>query len=307
MSDITMDDYLELGPLAAIEAVKSITGSPTVDIASVCLGGAMAAITAAYLSDQPETLGSITMMNTMLDYSEPGVLGCMVDPATLERLDAKMARTGFLDGGEMSLTFDMLRPNDLIFNYVVSRWLKGHKPPPFDILAWNDDSTRMPRRMHTEYLRSLYRDNELVRGEFTIKGKKLDLRSIHQDVYIIGAINDHIVPWKTSYKAVHDFGGHVRYVLSSGGHIAGIVNPPTSKGWYEAVEPNEDGTTDYPQDPEEWAANSTRHQGSWWQDWATWSTPRSGKKVKPPKMGNRTYKALGDAPGTYVLTSNSDL
>lgn len=299
MANLTMDNYLEMGPLAAIDVVRSITGSDKIDIASLCLGGAMGAMTAAYLGDESDVLGSFTMLNTMLDYSKAGVLQTMTDPGTLERLDVRMAGSGFLDSKDMSLTFDLLRANDLIFNYVVSRWLKGEAPADFDILAWNDDSTRMPAAMHSHYLKSLYQDNELARGEYCIAGRTLDLADIDNDTYVVGAINDHIVPWEASYMSTRYLGGDVRYVLSSGGHIAGIVNPPSPKAWFEASDTPLPGK-EYPEDAEAWRGGATRHPGTWWEDWAKWSSERAGNMVQPPKMGNRKYKILCDAPGTYV-------
>ena len=194
----------------------------------------------------------------------------------------------------MAGTFDMLRANDLIFNYVVSNWLMGKQPPAFDILAWNGDSTRMPAAMHSFYLRSLYVRNELATGELELAGQRLSLGDVKSDTYVVGAINDHIVPWTTSYKATRLLGGHVRYVLTSGGHVAGIVNPPGPKAWYIAGE-------DYPAGAEAWRATADRHQGSWWEDWSGWAESRAGELVKPPRMGSRRYPPLGDAPGQYVL------
>ena len=190
---------------------------------------------AAYLAGTgDDRINSIALLNTMLDYSEPGVLGVFTDEATVARLERQMAGAGFLEGAQMAGTFDMLRANDLIFNYVVSNWLMGKQPPAFDILAWNGDSTRMPAAMHSFYLRSLYVRNELALGELELAGQRLSLSDVKCDTYVVGAVNDHIVPWTTSYKATRLLGGRVRYVLTSGGHIAGIVNPPGPKAWYLA-------------------------------------------------------------------------
>jgi polyhydroxyalkanoate synthase len=205
-----------------------------------------------------------------------------------------MAEKGVLEASQMAGTFDMLRANDLIFNYVVSNWLMGQEPPAFDILAWNGDSTRMPSAMHSFYLRSLYMRNELARGELELLGQQLSLSSVKSDSYVVGAINDHIVPWHGSYKTGGLMGGNVRYVLSSGGHIAGIVNPPGPKAWHEAA----DFTG---QDPEAWRASNSKHRGSWWEDWTTWSESRAGALIKPPHMGSRQHPAIADAPGGYVL------
>ena len=295
MGGVTLDDYLIHGPREALDVVGEITGSPKIDIVGLCLGGALTAMLAAYLAEKgDDRIGTITLLNTLLDYSEPGILGAFTDAKTVERLERQMARTGVLEGSQMAGTFDILRANDLIFNYVVTNWLMGQDPPPFDILAWNGDSTRMPAAMHSFYLRSLYMRNELARGEMELAGQRLSLATVTNDVYVVGAINDHIVPWHSSYKTGALMGGHVRYVLSSGGHIAGIVNPPGPKGWFEAAE-------DTGGDAEAWRAANSKHRGSWWEDWTAWSEPRAGALVEPPGLGSRRYPALADAPGEYVL------
>ena len=204
-----------------------------------------------------------------------------------------MRQRGYLDSRQMAATFDVLRPNDLIFNYVVSNWLMGEDPAPFDILAWNGDSTRMPAAMHSFYLRSLYMRNELARGEMEVAGQQLSLSSVKNDTYVVGAINDHIVPWHGSYKTLALMGGKVHYVLTSGGHIAGIVNPPGPKAWFEA-------TSHAAADPEKWRAAAAKHNGSWWRDWAEWADSRAGELIKPPHMGSQRYPAIADAPGEYV-------
>jgi polyhydroxyalkanoate synthase len=295
MSGVTLDDYLIHGPREALDVIAEITGAPKIDIVGLCLGGALTAMLAAYLAEKgDDRIGSVTLLNTLLDYSEPGVLGAFTDEKTVARLEQQMAAKGVLEASQMAGTFDMLRANDLIFSYVVSNWLMGQDPPAFDILAWNGDSTRMPAAMHSFYLRSLYMRNELAHGQLELAGQKLSLSSVTNDTYVVGAINDHIVPWHGSYKTGGLIGGQVRYVLSSGGHIAGIVNPPGPKAWYEAA--------DYAgPDPEAWRAANSKHRGSWWEDWTAWSEPRAGALAKPPRLGSKRYPALGDAPGEYVL------
>ncbi len=204
-----------------------------------------------------------------------------------------MAAEGYLDGSQMAGTFDLLRANDLIFSYVVSGWLMGQDPPAFDLLAWNGDSTRLPAAMHSFYLRHLYLTNELARGEMELAGHHLSLAQIKNDVYVVGAVNDHIVPWHASYQATRLLGGDIRYVLSSGGHVAGIVNPPGPKPWYETARSN-------PADPASWRAIATRTSGSWWEDWTTWAHKRAGDRIRPPAMGSDLYPPAGDAPGNYV-------
>jgi polyhydroxyalkanoate synthase len=295
MRGVTLDDYLINGPREALDVIGDITGAPKIDITGLCLGGALTAMLAAYLAEKgDDRIGSITLLNTLLDYSEPGVLGTFTDEKTVARLERKMAAEGVLEGGQMAGTFDILRANDLIFNYVVSNWLMGQEPPAFDILAWNGDNTRMPAAMHSFYLRSLYMRNELARGELELAGQKLSLSAVSNDTYVVGAINDHIVPWHSSYKTGGLLGGTVRYVLSSGGHIAGIVNPPGPKAWYEAAEYT--GA-----DAEAWRRENSKHKGSWWEDWTAWSDARAGALVKPPPMGSKQNRAIADAPGEYVL------
>jgi polyhydroxyalkanoate synthase subunit PhaC len=294
MRGVRLDDYLLGGPLAALDVIGDITGSPTIDIAGLCLGGALTAMLAAWLAATGDTrLGTVTLLNTLLDYGEPGVLGAFTGEKTIARLEKQMARTGYLDGAAMAGTFDVLRANDLIFSYVVSNWLLGQPPPAFDILAWNADPTRMPAAMHSFYLRSLYGRNELARGGLELAGRALSLADIKSDAYVVGAVNDHIVPWAASYQATRLLGGAVRYVLSSGGHIAGIVNPPSPKAWYQAGE-------SHPADPAAWRAAATRHDGSWWEDWARWAGQRAGKLTAPPPMGSQRHPAIADAPGEYV-------
>jgi polyhydroxyalkanoate synthase subunit PhaC len=299
MSGVTMDDYLVHGPQSALDVIQEITGADTIDIAGLCLGGALTAITDAYLSQSgDDRIGTLTLLNTMLDYAEPGALGMFTDRGTVDKLDRKMQREGVLEGASMAGTFDVLRANDLIFNYVVSNWLMGQDPPVFDILAWNADSTRMPAAMHSFYLRNFYVENKLAAGTLQIVGKSIDLGAIKAPTYVVSAINDHIVPWESSYKTTGLVSGPVRFVLSSGGHIAGIVNPPGPKAWYQ-VAPTDDAL---PATATAWRAGAERHSGSWWEDWARWSDEHSGPMQDPPGMGSETHRVLGEGPGTYVRT-----
>ncbi|MDG3011184.1 alpha/beta fold hydrolase [Rhodococcus sp. D2-41] len=302
MQDVTFEDYLTDGVSAAMDVVGEITGAKTIDIVGLCLGGAMASIAAGHLAGAGDTrVGTITLANTLLDYSSPGALGLLTDPATLARADTLMSRRGFLDGADMALTFDLLRANDLIFRYWISRWMLGEAPPAFDLLAWNEDSTRMPAAMHSTYLRSLYGENQLAQNTFEVAGRTISLGDISGDVYLVGAVDDHIVPWTSSYAGALLFGGKVRFVLSNGGHIAGIVNPPGKKSWIETVGAPEDGAAPLPTDPEQWRGEASRETVSWWQDWATWSAARAGDLQSPPPMGSKRHPVLGAAPGTYVF------
>ncbi len=294
MRGITLDDYLINGPRQALDVIGDITGAPKIDIVGLCLGGALTGMLAAYMSATgDDRLGSVTLLNTMLDYSRPGILGAFTDERTVAKLERQMAGPGYLDGSQMATTFDLIRANDLIFSYVVSGWLMGQDPPAFDLLAWNGDSTRMPAAMHSFYLRCLYIGNELARGQMELAGQHLSLSDVKSDTYVVGAVNDHIVPWAASYQATSLLGGDVRYVLSSGGHVAGIVNPPGPKAWHEIAESN-------PPDAGDWRAAAVRQPGSWWQDWAEWAGQRAGRLVTPPPIGSENYPPLADAPGEYV-------
>jgi polyhydroxyalkanoate synthase subunit PhaC len=205
-----------------------------------------------------------------------------------------MARKGYLEAREISRTFDTIRANDLIFHYVVNNWLLGESPPAFDLLALNDDSTRMPAKMHSRYLRSCYLRNEFARGEFLFDGEKLDPHAVKQDAYVIGARDDHIVPWTSAYQTTQLLGGRNRFVLAGGGHIAGIVSPPhpKAKHWIGRTTPSE---------PHEWLTRAELRPATWWQDWSRWMSRRAGRKVAAPaRCGGGAYDVLDDAPGQFV-------
>ncbi len=299
MADVGLDDYLELGNLAALDVVQDITGAEKVNLVGLCLGGLMATIASAMLHarGQEHRLNSLTLTNTLLDYSEPGPVSSFVDPEIVERLERKMAKTGYLPADSMAGTFDLLRANDLIFNYVGPNWLEGKAPPAFDILAWNADSTRMPAKMHAFYLRHFYLQNELARGELELLGEHLSLKSVTNDTFIVAAINDHIAPWRTSFQSTTLLGGDVTFTLSNGGHIAGVVNPPGKKAKYWI------GTVggDSAPDADTWMQRATEVGASWWEPWRDWMAERGGGMRQPPPTGSDAYPPLEDAPGSYVL------
>jgi poly[(R)-3-hydroxyalkanoate] polymerase subunit PhaC len=299
MRHVKMDDYLISGPIAALEVVRDITGAETVNLLGLCLGGTLTMATLAYLDAVGmDLINSATFLNTLIDFSEPGLLGVFTDETSIRRLEKTMRRTGFLPKEEMQRSFNLLRTNDLIWNYAVSSWLMGEDPPAFDLLSWNNDSTRMPAEMHSFYLRSCYVGNELARGVMELAGQRLDLAKVDQDLYFLSAEQDHIAPWRSSYAGARLPGGNVRFVLSNSGHIAGIVNPPSPKSIHRVLE---DGDRELPADPDEWLKAATIHPVTWWEDWAEWIGARAGGMRKPPRMGNRKYRPITDAPGTYVL------
>jgi polyhydroxyalkanoate synthase len=299
MASTTFEDYLELGPAAALDVVTDITGSDKVNLMGLCLGGLMAALLTTRCAVRgDDRVNSLTLLNTMLDYSEVGPVSSFVSPEIVERLEQSMKRTGYLPAESMAMTFDLLRANDLIFNYIGPNWLEGKAPPAFDILAWNSDSTRMPAAMHAAYLRHFYLDNELSRGVLELDGDLLSLKSAQVDTFIVAAENDHIAPWRTSFTSTELLGGDVTFVLSTAGHIAGVVNPPSPKakhwvGTVGATGPDAPG-------PDAWRDRSTEVAGSWWETWAGWIGERGGGMRTPPATGSGEHRVLGDAPGDYV-------
>ncbi len=296
MRDVTLDDYLVNGPSAALEAVEEITGAGEVNMVGLCLGGTLTAMLLAYLEKTAaHRVRSATLLNTLIDFSEPGVLGAFTDPAALARVERKMRRKGFLPSEDLARTFTFLRGNDLVWNYVASSWLQGEPVPKFDILAWNDDATGMPAEMHAFYLRSCYGRNEFARGELELAGEQIGAGDIRTDTFILAAVEDHIVPWTSSYASTALLSGDVRFVLSSAGHIAGIVNPPSPKSRYWTNDAR-------PSDPNEWRSGAELHEGSWWEEWTRWAAERSGGQRESPPLGSERHPALGDAPGAYVLT-----
>ncbi|MDQ6839370.1 MAG: alpha/beta fold hydrolase, partial [Actinomycetota bacterium] len=295
MRGVDLDDYMVQGLGAALDAVCEITGAERVNVAGLCVGGTLAVMAAAWLAQVgDERIGSLTLLNTLVDFSEPGPLTSFTDADAVAGVEERMAENGFLDGREMATTFDLLRSNDLIWNYVSRNWLMGESPPAFDILAWNGDATRVPEATHSSYLRSLYRENRLASGTMTTAGRRLALDDIGADTYVLAAEADHITPWTSSYATTGLIGSPLRFVLTSAGHIAGIVNPPGPKRKYWTND-------DVPSEPEAWMAGAIQHQGSWWQDWADWIEPRAGSRGHPPdEPGSPTYPVIADAPGTYV-------
>ena len=292
--DVALDDYLLRGPYDALHTMEEITGCKEANVVGLCLGGTLTVMLLAHLAaNDHDRVRSATLLNTMVDFSDPGPMGIFLDRAAVEHMNQRMVERGYLESTEMSTMFDLLRGQDLVWNYVVTGWLMGEKPPAFDILAWNADGTRMPAEMHSFYLRCCYVENQLARGEMSLAYTDLDLRAITEDTYVLSAKEDHIAPWRSSYATTQLLGGPVRFVLTSSGHVAGIVNPPGGrrKSWTN---------DELPADPERWLAGATEHPGTWWEDWAAWIAERSGERRKPPPMGSKAHPPLGPAPGTYV-------
>ncbi len=295
LSHLTMDDYLRDGVLAALDAVQEITGAPKVNVAALCLGGTLAMIMLAYLAahDQGDRVASTTLTNTLVDFGSPGDLGIFTDEDTISRLEKKMHERGYLESAEMARTFDWMRSSDLIWSYVINNWFKGKKPPAFDILSWNNDSTRMPVAMHSQYLRACYLHNSIVKpNAFVIGDTPIDLGKITTPLYVLGAENDHIAPWRATYQTTQYVSGPSKYVLTNSGHIAGIVNPPGGKKTWHYTKPQ----ALRGESADAWLETADRHNGSWWEDWAPWAEAHGGTMREPYALpdGER-------APGRYVL------
>jgi polyhydroxyalkanoate synthase len=299
------EDYMQEGVYAALDAIEQATGERQVNAIGYCLGGTLLATTLAHMAAKRDTrIKTATYFVTMTDFEEAGELGVFIDEEQLSALEEKMGKRGFLEGSEMATTFNMLRANDLIWSFVVNNYLMGQEPFPFDLLYWNDDSTRMPARMHSFYLRRMYQANDLVKpGGIELLGVKIDLRKIKVPSYLISTREDHIAPWKSTYRATQIYGGPVRFVLAASGHIAGVVNPPESGKYSHWV------SETLPADPDEWFQGATELAGSWWPDWHRWVTSqdKAAKDQVPARVpGTGALPALEDAPGSYVKVMGTD-
>ena len=296
MEGTTIEDYMDLGPIAASDAIREITGSETVNVMGYCIGGTLLAMTLAWLAARDDhRFGAATFIVSLQDFTKVGDTAVFLGEPTVDFIEQQMMERGYLDSREMSNMFNLLRSNDLIWSNVVNNYLLGQKPPAFDLLYWNSDGTRMARAAHGWYLHNTYVENNLIQpGKIHLKGEKLDLGCIGLDIYAVGAEKDHIVPWDAAWRITQIMSGQVRFVLASSGHIAGIINPPGGKGTYWTSEAGAET-------PEQWRRGAERHDGSWWTDWSSWLAAHAGKKAAPPPMGGEAYPPLQDAPGSYVL------
>jgi polyhydroxyalkanoate synthase len=298
LTKLVFDDYMRLGPLAALDAIEKATGEQKVSAIGYCIGGTLMAATLAYMAARgDDRIAACTFFTAQVDFTEPGELGVFIDEDQLAGVEQVMSKKGYLDGSEMATTFNMLRANDLIWSFVVSNYLMGKDPFPFDLLFWNADATRMPAAMHSYYLRNMYQKNLLVQpGGIVIDNVPIDLRKISIPTYIQAGKDDHIAPAKSVYKATQIFSGPVRFMLAGSGHIAGVVNPPSAKKYMHWL--NE--TANNPPTLDEWRAGAQEFPGSWWDDWDKWLSERSGPKVPARVPGEAGLPALEDAPGSYV-------
>jgi polyhydroxyalkanoate synthase len=291
----TFEDYMTEGILAATEAVKRETGTDKVNVIGYCVGGTLLGTTLAYLAARgEEPFSSATFFAAQVDFTKAGDLMVFIDDAQLKALEEMMAERGYLDGARMATVFNMLRPKDLIWPYIVNNYMLGKKPFPFDLLFWNQDSTRLPAANHKFYLREFYHENKLARGQMTIGNVKLDLGKVKLPIYELCAKEDHIAPAKSVFIGSRLFGGPVTYVLAGSGHIAGVINPPGDKIKYQYwTNPKRAATL------EAWFEGAQEHPGSWWPHYAEWLARHSGEMV-PARAPGAVLGTIEDAPGSYV-------
>jgi len=304
MSKYTWDDYIENAAIKAIQVTREISGQDKkggqIDTLGFCVGGSILSTALAVLAARGEQpASSVTLLTTLLDFSDTGILDIFIDEAFVRFREMQMGTGGLLAGGELASTFSFLRPNDLVWNYVVGNYLKGETPPPFDLLYWNSDATNLPGPMYCWYLRNTYHENKLaVPGALTVAGEQVDLGRIEAPIYIYGSREDHIVPIGGAYASTQLLKGKKRFVMGASGHIAGVINPPAKKKrshWIRA-----DGKL--PKTQAEWLAGAAEHPGSWWTDWSDWLKTHAGKQIAAPKAYGKgsAYKASEPAPGRYV-------
>jgi len=304
VAQFTWDQYIEDAAIRAIRLVQEIGGSQQINTLGFCVGGTILATALSVLAARGEKpAASVTLLTTLLDFTNTGVLDLFIDEAMVQVREMTLGPNSpnggnLLKGQELATTFSFLRPNDLVWNYVVGNYLKGETPPPFDLLYWNSDSTNLPGPMYCWYLRNTYLENNLVKpGKLTVCGQKIDLGRIDTPTYVYASREDHIVPWDGAYRNTQVLKNKVRFVLGASGHIAGVINPP-AKGkrshWIGA-------TAALPAQHKDWFENAKEHPGSWWTDWSTWLKTHAGKQIAAPKTpGNRQHKPIEAAPGRYV-------
>jgi polyhydroxyalkanoate synthase subunit PhaC len=292
----SFSDYMREGVLGALDAIKAATGERDVAALGYCVGGTLLAITLAYMEQtKDDRVKSASFLTTQVDFSDAGDLKLFVDEARLRTLEESMNARGYLEGSHMASAFNMLRPTELIWSYVVNNYLKGKEPPPFDLLAWNSDSTRMPAANHSFYLRNCYLENSLARGAMVIDGRKLDLSKVRIPLYSLATKEDHIAPARSVYLGAQLFGGPMRYVMAGAGHIAGVVNP-VAKPKYQFWTGAQPRGVPY----EDWLLSAQERQGSWWPDWLEWIGAQAPEKVPARTPGDGELAPLCDAPGEYV-------
>lgn len=300
--DLGMDDYLQLGIMAALDAVNQIVPEQKVHGVGYCLGGTLFSIAAAAMGRKDDQrLASLSMFAAQTDFTEPGELSLFIDDSQISLLEDIMWDKGYLESKQMAGAFELINANKLIWSRMLKDYLLGERTAMSDLMAWNADGTRLPYRMHSEYLRRLYLHNDLASGRYTVRDQHIALSDIQCPIFCLGTQRDHVAPWHSVFKLHMLTDVDLTFVLTSGGHNVGIVNPPGVAGRsYQALTRQHDG---HYLDPDSWVEAAPQHEGSWWPYWQTWLQSRSGERLPPPPMGDTEHglAPLCDAPGTYVL------
>lgn len=299
--DLAFDDYRSLGVMSALDTIGRIVPNTQVHATGYCLGGTLLSITAAAMArDGDDRLKTITLFAAQTDFTEAGELTLFINESQVAFLEDMMWERGYLDTTQMAGAFQLLRSNDLIWSRVSRDYLLGERASPSDLMAWNADATRLPYRMHSEYLRRLFLNNDLAEGRYRVEGKPVSLSDIHKPMFVVGTLRDHVAPWKSTYKIHYEVDADVTFVLASGGHNAGIVAPPDEQGHSHQVRTK---AADAPYlGPDEWLSIAPRVEGSWWPTWIEWLKQQSGTLREPPQLGTEGASDLPDAPGDYVHT-----
>jgi polyhydroxyalkanoate synthase len=296
LANKSFEDYMREGPLAALDVIEGATGEREVHAIGYCVGGTLLATTLAYMaSKQDPRIASATFFAAQVDFTHAGDLKVFVDEEQITAREREMSGRGYLEGKKMATAFNLLRSNDLIWPYVINNYLKGKEPPPFDLLYWNSDATRLPAANHSFYLRNCYLENRLSKGDMVIAGKKLKLKSIKIPVYNLATREDHIAPATSVLLGSKFFGGAVRFVLAGSGHIAGVVNPPDKMKYQYWTGPKPTSAN-----LERWLSKAKEHAGSWWPDWFEWIKAQDATEVPARQPGGGKLAPIEDAPGSYV-------
>ena len=300
MAKKTWDDYIEHAAIQAIHTVQAITGAPKINALGFCVGGTILSTALAVLAARGEKpVASATFLTTLINFTDTGILDVFIDENFVKFREQQMGQGGLLKGQDLASTFSFLRPNDLVWNYVVGNYLKGETPPPFDLLYWNSDSTNLPGPFYAWYLRNTYLENNLVEpGKTQVCGERIDLRQVDLPVYVYGSREDHIVPIGGAYASTQVLPGKKRFVMGASGHIAGVINPPAAKKrshWLSK-------SGQFPADVNDWIAHAEEVPGSWWTDWSNWLKGHAGKQIAAPKTYGKgqKFKVIEAAPGRYV-------
>jgi polyhydroxyalkanoate synthase len=299
LAHVSWDQYIDDAVICAIDVVRDITGADSINALGFCVGGTMLATALAVLAARGrEPVHSATLLTTLLDFTDTGILDVFIDEGFVKFREMQFNGGGLMPGRDLATTFSFLRPNDLVWNYVVGNYLKGETPPPFDLLYWNSDATNLPGPYYAWYLRNTYLENKLVKpGAATVCGEKVDMGKVKLPVYIYGSREDHIVPIGGAYASTQHLPGPKRFVMGASGHIAGVINPPAAKKRSHWIGP----ANKFPASVDDWIAGAKEHPGSWWTDWSDWLKGHAGKQIAAPKTyGSRGHKAIEPAPGRYV-------